>query len=64
VQVETIRERLEAEFSALEAANVHAILDSAALVPKVVSKVDGAAFSLWRWCFTSVQCDDLQILLW
>ena len=38
--METIRERLEAEFTALEAANVHAILDSAASVPKVVQKID------------------------
>ena len=37
-----IRERLEAEFTALEAANVHAILDSTAAAPKVVKKIDVA----------------------
>jgi hypothetical protein len=46
VQVEAIRERLEAEFAALEAANVHAILDSAAAVPKVVKKIDVALSKL------------------
>jgi hypothetical protein len=42
LQVESIRERLEAEFTALEAANVHAIVDSAASVPKVVQKINVA----------------------
>ena len=51
LQVEAIRERLEAEFTALEAANVHAILDSAASVPRVVGKVD-AAFA---------RLDDLEV---
>lgn len=40
--MESIRERLEAEFTALEAANVHAILDSTASVPKVLSKINAA----------------------
>jgi cell division FtsZ-interacting protein ZapD len=46
VQVEAIREQLEAEFAALEAANVHAILDSAAAVPTVVKKIDVALSKL------------------
>ena len=40
--MEAIRERLQAEYTALEAANVHAILDAAASVPKVVAKIDAA----------------------
>lgn len=53
LQVEAIRERLEAEFAALEAANVHSILDSAASVPRVVQKIDVAFAKL----------DDLSLTL-
>ena len=40
--METIRERLEAEFAALEAANVNAILDSTAAVPRVLGSINTA----------------------
>lgn len=46
MQVAVLRERLDAEYAALEAANVHAILDSTYRVPTVLRKIDGALSKL------------------